>query len=144
MTDPIRASIYIKDPELVEYVRGIPSHHRSKHIRALITEDMERNVSISIDPEIEQAVDQREGPPLGTVTEPTGEDTREDGEDFLVGEMEPPREFGYFTKPSGKRENLRDFNETLNGSEAPLSGTENIITNGRSSWSGRRRVTRTS
>ena len=92
----------------------------------------------------EQAVDQREGPSLATVIEPTGEDTREDGEDFLVGEMEPPREFGYLMKPYGKRENLRDFNETLNGSEAPLSGTENIMINGRSSWSGRRRATRTS
>ena len=143
MTDPIRASIYIKDPELVEYVRGIPSHHRSKHIRALITEDMERNVSISIDPEIEQAAEQHEGPPLGTVNEPTGEDTQEDGEDFLVGEMEPPREFEYFTKPSGKRENLKDSKKTLNDSEAPLSGTENIMINGRKRWSGRRRATRT-
>ena len=92
----------------------------------------------------EQAAEQHEGPPLGTVIEPTGEDTREDGEDFLVGEMEPPREFEYFTKPSGKRENLKDSKKTLNDSDPPLSGTENIMINGRSSWSGRRRATRTS
>lgn len=47
--EPIRASIYVKDPELVEYIRSIPSHQRSKHIRKLITEDMERNIGISIE-----------------------------------------------------------------------------------------------
>ena len=92
----------------------------------------------------EQAAEQHDGPSLATVIEPTGEDTQEDGEDFLVGEMEPPREFEYFTKPSGKRENLKDSKKTLNDSDPPLSGTENIMINGRKRWSGRRRATRTS
>ena len=92
----------------------------------------------------EQAAEQHEGPPLGTVNEPTGEDTQEDGEDFLVGEMEPPREFGYFTKPLERLESWSDFKKTLNDSDPLSSEMENIITNGRSSWLGRRQATRIS
>lgn len=44
--EAVRASIYVRDPDLVEYLNSIPPHKRSKHIRALIKEDMERNWTV--------------------------------------------------------------------------------------------------
>jgi len=44
--EPIRASIYVKDQELVEYLNSIPPQNRSKHIRELIKKDMERNWTV--------------------------------------------------------------------------------------------------
>jgi len=46
MSEAITASIYVKYPQLVEYLNSIPPHNRSKHIRKLIEEDMNKNWTV--------------------------------------------------------------------------------------------------
>ena len=59
MTIPIRASIYIKDVDLVEYLSSIPPSKRSSHIRGLLREDMNRTLAIDIDQsQEEEEIDQ--------------------------------------------------------------------------------------
>ena len=68
--DVVRASIYVKDPELVDYLNSIPPSRRSAHIRDLIKKDMNNGNYLIIDkepssdPQIAPPLEEQVGHPL--------------------------------------------------------------------------------